>query len=159
MDGLTLPMAWDFNPSPPVTTGTGTGRATPDISADADPFTGYEIYDPQFGSGAAALQGAYGGTSFVAPQLNGSAAVIDSYVGGRTGFWNPAIYRFANGPSSPFIPLDTTGTSDDNLYYTGTAGQTYNVGSGLGFPDISHLAADFATLASGSGHRTAGGSP
>jgi kumamolisin len=151
VDGLTLPTAWDFNPSPSVSTGTGTGRATPDISADADPFTGYEIYDPQFGSGSAALEGGWGGTSFVAPQLNGSAAVIDSYVGGRTGFWNPAVYRFANLPGSPFTPLGATGTSDDNLCYSGTAGQTYNVGSGLGIPDISRLAEDFAVLAHGNG--------
>jgi subtilase family serine protease len=152
VDGLTLPTAWNFNGSPSVTTGIGTGRAVPDISADADPYTGYEIYDPQFGSGSAALEGGWGGTSFVAPQLNGSAAVIDSYVGGRTGFWNPAIYRFANRPGSPFTPLGATGTSDDNLYYTGTAGQTYNVGSGLGIPDISRLAADFAGQDSGHGH-------
>ncbi len=153
VDGLTLPTAWDFSASPALTTGRGTGRATPDISADADPFTGYEIYDPQFGSGSAALQGGEGGTSFVAPQLNGSAAVIDSYVGGRTGFWNPAIYRFASQPGSPFTPLAATGTSGDDLYYTGTAGQAYNVGSGLGIPDISRLADDFAWQAGGSGRR------
>jgi kumamolisin len=155
VDGLTLPTAWEFNGKPSVTTGTGTGRATPDISADADPYTGYEIYDPQFGHGAAALAGGWGGTSFVAPQLNGSAAVIDSYIGGRTGFWNPSIYQFATEPGSPFTPLSTTGTSDDNLYYTGTAGQTYNVGSGLGIPDLSRLAEDFTLQASRAGHRDA----
>ena len=34
-------------------------------------------------------------TSFVAPQLNASAAVIDSALGHRTGLWNPAIYAIA----------------------------------------------------------------
>jgi hypothetical protein len=77
----------------------------------------------------------------------GSAAVIDSYVGGRTGFWNPAIYRFAAQPGSPFTPLGTTGTSNDNLYYTGTPGRPYNLGTGLGVPDLARLAADFAAQA------------
>ena len=152
VDGLTLPTAWDFNASPSVTAGSGTGRATPDVSADADPFTGYEIYDPQFKPSA--LEGGWGGTSFVAPQLNGSAAVIDQYAGGRVGFWNPSIYRFADLPGSPFTPLGTSGTSNDNLYYTGTPGQAYNVGTGLGIPDLSRLAQDFASQAGGGGRRS-----
>ena len=39
-------------------------------------------------------------------------------------------------------PLDKTGASNDNLYYTGTAGHIYNPGSGLGTPDLAKLAAD-----------------
>ena len=79
----------------------------------------------------------------MAPQLNGAAAVIDSYLGHRTGFWNPAMYRFATARMSPFTPLDKTGAGNDNLYYTGTAGHIYNPGSGLGTPDLARLAADF----------------
>ena len=41
------------------------------------------------------MQGGSGGTSFVAPQLNGSTAVIDSVLGHRVGFWNPSIYAAA----------------------------------------------------------------
>lgn len=141
VSGLTLPTSWTFNPAPAVTTGRASGRATPDISADADPFTGYLLYDPL---GSPALQGGWGGTSFVAPQLAGSAAVIDQYVGGRTGFWNPWAYALAVSGASPFTPLGTTGTSNDNLYYTGTPGQAFNPGSGLGVPDLARLAAGFA---------------
>ncbi|HEY4461971.1 MAG TPA: hypothetical protein VGN41_04820, partial [Streptosporangiaceae bacterium] len=86
----------------------------------------------------------WGGTSFVAPQLAGSAAVIDQYAGGRTGFWNPSVYALAGSPASPFSPLDASGAVNDNIYYTGTPGQTFNVGSGLGIPDLSRLAADLA---------------
>ena len=78
----------------------------------------------------------------MAPQLNGAAAVIDSFLGHRTGFWDPSIYRLAMGPNSPFTPLSQTGTSNDNLYYTGTPGAVFNVGSGLGYPDLSKLAYD-----------------
>lgn len=150
VDGLSLPTAWSFTPTPPVTTGHGTGRATPDLSADADPFTGYLLYDPL---SSTVLQGGRGGTSFVAPELAGSTAVIDQYVGRRTGFWNPSIYAFAQSRRSPFTPLGTTGTSNDNLYYTGTPGETFNTGSGLGIPNLSKLAADFAGARGPSGRR------
>jgi kumamolisin len=121
------------------------GRAVPDIVADADPYTGYEVYDSQFPSvGLPALFPGYGGTSFVAPQLNGSAAVIDSYLHHRTGFWNPAIYKFAANKSiTPFTPLDAESPNNDNLFYTGTSGAIYNPGSGLGVPNLNKLALDF----------------
>lgn len=138
IDGMNLPTAWSFNPNPTITTGVGTGRATPDVSANADPFTGY-LLEYQ-----GSVQPGWGGTSFVAPQLNGSTALIDSLLGHRVGLWNPAVYRFAQQPSSPFTPLDTASSSNDNLYYTGTPGQTYNVGSGLGIPNLAKLAGDFA---------------
>ena len=149
--GLNLPTAWNFNPSPSVTSGFGTGRATPDVVADADPFTGYLLYFSEFTSGGS-LQAGWGGTSFVAPQFNGATALIDSFLGHRVGFWNTSIYRFATRWNSPFTPLDTSGTSNDNLYYTGTPGQLYNVGTGLGTPNFARLAVDFG-LSEGWGRR------
>lgn len=123
--------------------GHANGRAVPDLVADADPYTGYEEYFSGFPVSLGHLEQGWGGTSFVAPQLNGAAAVIDSYLRHRAGFWNPAIYRFATARTSPFTPLDKTGAGNDNLYYTGTAGHIYNPGSGLGTPDLARLAADF----------------
>jgi subtilase family serine protease len=140
--GLTEPTQWSFNPTPSVITGSGTGRATPDVSADADPFTGYEEYFT-FGDKPATLEDGWGGTSFVAPQLNGSTALIDSLLGHRVGFWNPAIYAFALQHNSPFTPLDSASANNTNLFYTGTPGHIYNVGSGLGTPDLAVLARDF----------------
>jgi kumamolisin len=142
---LMEPNQWTFNGTPSVVTGSASGRAVPDVSADADPYSGYLIYAPSFADvGQPLLEGGWGGTSFVAPQFNGSTAVIDSYVGHRVGFWNPAIYDFATGASSPFTPIDEAGTGSDNLYYTGNPGQPYNPGSGLGYPDFGKLAADYA---------------
>jgi kumamolisin len=115
----------------------------PDIVADADPYTGYEEYFSKWPGGGGTELG-WGGTSFVAPQLNGSAAVIDSFLHHRTGFWNPAIYRFAAVRSwTPFTPLSSPSANNDNLYYTGTAGHIYNAGSGLGVPNLDKLALDF----------------
>jgi len=143
---LVEPTDWSVNPTPKVSSGYSNGRAEPDLSADADPYTGYLLYEPSaVAIGDPALQGGWGGTSFVAPQLNGSTAVIDSYLGHRVGLWNPSIYAFATSRNSPLTPLNAVGTSSDNLYYTGNPGSVYNVGSGLGFPNLSKLAADFAS--------------
>jgi kumamolisin len=139
--GLSLPSTWDLNPAPAVTSGTSAGRAVPDLSADADPFTGYAEYFTGFTGNP--LEDGWGGTSFVAPQLAGAAAVINSYVGHRTGFWNPAIYRFAAGKGSPFTPLASVGTGNDNLYFTGRKGDRYNPATGLGIPNLARLAALF----------------
>jgi subtilase family serine protease len=117
------------------------GRVVPDISADADPSTGYLLF---FSLNSPQLEAGWGGTSFVAPQLNGAAAVINSYLHRRVGFWNPLIYKYAVSRTlTPFHPLDTTGSSNDNLYYTGTKGRVYNPGTGLGTPNLGKLATDF----------------
>jgi len=138
--GLVEPTAWSFNPTPGVIEGSGSGRATPDVSADADPYTGYLVYAPVVG-GNGILEA--GGTSFVAPQMNGATAVIDSFLGHRVGFWNPSTYAVAGGFKSPFTSLDTAGPSNDNIYYTGQPGEPYNQGVGLGLPNLTALAADF----------------
>jgi kumamolisin len=142
--GLTEPTAWSFNPAPAVTSGTDdSGRAVPDVSADADPETGYLLYAPSFAqAGDPVLEGGWGGTSFVAPQLNGSTAVIDSALGHRVGFLNPASYAAARGHNSPFNPLATASSSNDNLFYTGNPGQVYNEAVGLGTPNLTKLAGD-----------------
>jgi subtilase family serine protease len=140
VDDLYLPTQWTFAAAPTAAQGEGTGRGLPDLAVDADPFTGYLLYDPL---ASPALQSGWGGTSFGASQLNGAAALIDQYVGHRVGLWNPVIYSFAVSGSSPFTPLSAQGTNNDNLYYTGTPGQVYNPGSGLGYPDLAKLAGDF----------------
>ncbi|WP_344775664.1 S53 family peptidase [Gryllotalpicola kribbensis] len=133
--GLTLPTDWVANESPRIVHGRATGRAVPDLSADADPQTGYLVYAPEYG-GLMPL----GGTSLVAPQLAGAAAVINEANRGRSGFWNPSIYRAAASRNSPFTALSTTGGGNDNLYYTGTPGTLYNPATGLGTPDLGRLA-------------------
>jgi len=131
------PTEWSFDATPSVTTGHATGRAVPDVSTDADPYTGYLEYSPSFADvGYPTLMGGWGGTSFVAPQLNGSTAVIDAYLGHRVGFWNPEIYSYAASGNDPFTQIGEAGTSDPGADYSPT--------TGLGTPDLSKLAADFA---------------
>jgi kumamolisin len=136
--GLVEPTEWNFNPTPSVTSGFGSGRALPDLATDGDPQTGYLIYGTSVGGVAE-----YGGTSFVGPQLNGSTAVIDSYLGHRVGFWNPIIYAAAASGDHVFSQLNTPSTNNDNIYYTGNPGAEYNEGIGLGQPDLARLASVF----------------
>ncbi|NRD76981.1 S8 family serine peptidase [Bacillus sp. BRMEA1] len=126
---------------PTIVTGTGTGRNLPDLSMAADPLTGYTVYlsdpgQPGVNDGYAT----FGGTSFVAPQLAGLSALINSANGSNAGFWNPQLYRFAVQNDSPLHPLNDTGTTNDNGFYTGTAGTLYNQATGLGTPDVAALA-------------------
>jgi subtilase family serine protease len=135
------PTSWSVTSTPPLVSGGGSGRAVPDLSADADPETGYLLYEP---SAATVLEGGWGGTSFIAPQLNGSTAVIDSYLGHRVGFLNPSLYSLAAGSGSPVTPLNTASTSNDNIFYTGNPGALYNEATGLGVPNLTKLAQDLA---------------
>ncbi len=165
--GLPLPTAFSFNPTPTLSTGRSNGgRATPDLSYNADPVTGYSLYDPQFQATEGTSFILYGGTSFVAPQLNAVTAVLESSLGHRLGFWNPVIYAAAQSSHSPFTSLsenqiygssyfsqtNANGTvsslpgsfsSNDN-YYTGTPGTVYNPSTGLGYANFSALRAFFA---------------
>ena len=45
--GLIEPTAWTFNPAP-ASPAARSGRAVPDVSADADPYSGYLLYSPSF---------------------------------------------------------------------------------------------------------------
>jgi kumamolisin len=141
------PTEWNVTSTPPLVSGGGNGRAVPDVSADADPVTGYLLYEPSFaGIGQPTLQSDWGGTSFIGPQFNGSTAVIDSYLGHRIGFWNPFLYSLAGGPDSPVTPLNQVGTGNDNLFFTGNPGQLYNEATGLGVPNLAKFARDLAGL-------------
>jgi subtilase family serine protease len=142
--GLTLSTDWSIDLTPTTIQGLGDGgRAIPDVSTDADPETGYLVLytfgDSQNPNAPESVE-QFGGTSFVSQQLGASTVVIDSALGRRIGFLNPWVYQFATMKgASPFTPLDTSGRSNDNLYYSGTPGNIYNPGSGLGTPDFAKL--------------------
>jgi len=110
------------------------GRNLPDVSLNADPYSGYLSYqDGQWSAGG-------GGTSYVAPQLNGILTLISSGLSGsgRLGAVNPQLYaafkQYGYGAGSPFKAI-TAGT---NEYYR--AGASYNPATGLGSLDVSALA-------------------
>lgn len=119
----------------PLISGTGQGRNFPDISANADSWTGYIVYQKEKGespwsSGA--------GTSIVGPQMAGAVADLNSGRSTRMGFLNAQIYQLATTQNSPFNPLNST-VDNNNMYYTGQPGTVYNQASGLGTVNFEKL--------------------
>ena len=139
--GLVEPTAWSFNPTPPVTSGYGNGRAMPDVSADADPHSGYLVYKPSY---AAIGQPVCRGMGW--HQLRGAAAERfyrgHRLVPGAPGRVLEPVHVCRRGGHDPFTQLNQAGTSNDNLYYTGNPGELYNEGIGLGIPNLAELAGD-----------------
>ena len=119
-------------------------REVPDVSADADPATGYSVYCTAVASGCNLSWQMLGGTSAAAPLWAGSTALINEYLQqqhkARLGFANPVLYGLQNA-SQPFLPFHDI-TSGNNLFYPSTAG--YDQASGWGSPDIYNIVRDVA---------------
>ena len=76
----------------------GLVRAVPDISADADPGTGFmmgQLISNSSGSPARFFQFVIGGTSLAAPLVAAMVADAEQYQRRPFGFLNPALYRLA----------------------------------------------------------------
>jgi kumamolisin len=99
-------------------------RGVPDIAADADPQTGYNVLV----DGTSAV---YGGTSAVAPLWAGLIARINALTGRTAGFVNPALY----GQPSALRDI----TQGNNGGFTASAG--WDACTGLGSPNGVKVAA------------------
>lgn len=116
------------------------GRNLPDISLNADPETGYLFVSTEDGG----LLSGEGGTSFVAPQLNGISALLTQATRGRQGLWNPQLYALQNVFGySAFSPYNDI-KAGDNWYYKGVSG--YEPGAGIGTLNVTNLALFFAVF-------------
>ncbi len=116
------------------------GRNVPDISFNADPETGYVVYYTSNVNGFGELT-FFGGTSFVAPQLNGVTALLGEYLNQhRMGFLNIPLYllditgQAYGGTKPPLRPI----AYGDNWFYHGRDG--YNPAAGLGTMDVANFA-------------------
>jgi subtilase family serine protease len=129
-------------------------REVPDLSANADPSTGYLIYWNGSSSASGSTSGwqTIGGTSAASPVISAMFALANASPGCRgtpLGFANPALYNAAgSGYAANFNDI-TAGNNDftgTNLgQYAARAG--YDMASGLGTPNGAALAA--AMCASG----------
>jgi subtilase family serine protease len=119
-------------------------REVPDVSADADPATGYSIY-------SAGQWVVYGGTSCAAPLWAGITALNNQYAEANgkpdLGFANPTLYKVFN--TSQTYPAYHDVTSGNNLYYPATSG--YDLASGIGTPDAYNLIRDINGSGGGGG--------
>ena len=146
----------------PCANASGDCREVPDVSADADPSTGYVIYDSVNGLGWNAL----GGTSGAAPLWAAVLAVVASADGNTAGYGalNPTLYELAQKSPGSYLNDVTSGNNDYNAtnggQYPAMAG--YDMATGLGTPVASQLASGLTGLALNvvvSGSQTYGGSP
>lgn len=110
-------------------------REVPDVSANADPASGWSVFQ-----GGRLTQAA--GTSAASPFWAAAAALIEQYAREhgvrKLGFLDPVLYAVDSRPE-PFPPFHdvTVGT---NRYYPATQG--WDLATGLGSPDVYNLARD-----------------
>ncbi len=140
----------------------GACRETPDVSADADPSSGYVVYDSVNGLNWSAL----GGTSAAAPLWAAVVAVVASADSNTSGYGalNPALYLLAEQSPGTYLNDVTVGNNDYNATDGGqyAALPGYDMATGLGTPVVSALAAGLTTIplpVAVSGNQTYGGSP
>ena len=126
----------------PCATAGGDCREVPDVSADADPSSGYVVYQ----GGWTAL----GGTSAATPLWAAVLAVVASADGNTAGYGqlDPALYLLAQQSPGTYLNDVTTGTID----YNATAGgqypamSGYDMATGLGTPVAASLATGLSSL-------------
>jgi kumamolisin len=137
----------DYTTVPPTTIYTlpanYAGRNVPDVSANADPETGYVLGYSSSAGGGYAETDYFGGTSFVAPQLNGTAAVIASALGRkRIGVFNKIIYPQAKSTTGGYNgtnPSLNVISAGGNEYFNGQNG--YSPAAGVGTLNVANLVA------------------
>lgn len=128
---------------------TNLNREVPDVSADADPATGYSIYctlkDPICTNGWSSV----GGTSGAAPLWAGIATDVNEYLANQgkatLGSASASLYSLYNTAQTYSAYHDIT--TGNNLYYSATPG--YDTASGMGTPDAWNIARDLANATTG----------
>ena len=123
------------------------GRNVPDVSFNADPETGYAVAytSSQDGFG---VDDFWGGTSFVAPQLNAVAALIGEAANSRIGLVNYQLYGLARyswyprGWTRPVREI-TSGTNEFYGPSPNPAKDNYSPAAGVGTLDVAAFAQTF----------------
>jgi kumamolisin len=126
-DAFSLP-DWQASVGTPDRSGGGPGRGVPDVAADADPQTGYQVRVD--GSDTV-----IGGTSAVAPLLAGLVCRLAQALGRPLGLLQPAIYAGAAAGVATAGFRDITQGS--NGAYSATVG--WDPCTGLGVPSGAAL--------------------
>lgn len=137
----------------------GGERTAPDVSADADPYTGEVIGispvdDAKYPAVGSYTEETYGGTSLASPLFAATVALSQQASGARVGFLNPTLY--AKYRSNPSIIRDVKPAPGSAFAYTSAkSGNTflvtndtdsslktrsgYDTDTGLGSPTLSQL--------------------
>jgi kumamolisin len=155
--------------APGVANAYSTGfREVPDVSMNADPQTGYDIFCK---AGGCANQGwmILGGTSAAAPAWAAMIALANQASlkanGNMVGFLNPSLYDIAHGLSNTsynaafhdIVPVAGYINNNDYVGNGGTYpdGSAYDLATGLGTYDAYNLSQNLVTLGKALPHQNA----
>jgi subtilase family serine protease len=131
-----------------------TGRAVPDIAADADPNAGYLIGETQTFPDGTVKYSEYriGGTSLSSPLIAGIMALANQAAGHTLGFVNPLLYSLAGSAAYRDVvnPASTVAVVRTNYvngvdpsgglaYVLRTANQTLSLHTTPGYDDVTGL--------------------
>jgi subtilase family serine protease len=127
-----------------IVTQSTTKRTNPDVAYDADPYTGFPVYD-SYNNGTASPWSQFGGTSDAAPQWAGLIAIVDQ---GRIGAGlnaldgpSQTLPKLYGMPAADFHDI-TSGTSTGSPHYS--AGPGYDLVTGRGTPVANKIVSDLA---------------
>ena len=132
---------------------TNLNREVPDVSADADPATGYSVYCTVT-EALCTTKGwlRVGGTSAAAPLWAAIATDMNGYLVSQKkptlGSASADLYTLYNHAQTyaPYYDI----TTGNNLHYAATAG--YDVASGIGTPNVWNIALDLLKVQPGGGN-------
>ena len=138
-----------------------TGRAVPDVSANADPNTGYLIGETQTFPDGTVKYSEYrlGGTSLACPLVAGIMALADQSIGKPHGFANPVFYSHPGAFTDVVSPASTVAVVRTNYvnsidasgglsYVLRTANQTLSLQTTPGYDDVTGLGSPTAAILS-----------
>ena len=118
-------------------------RGVPDVSYNADPNTGYAVYNSVPGEGGKGWQ-VVGGTSAGAPQWSALVAVANSAISSNIGGnLNAQLYAYPDYLSYYFNDISSGMNGDCGYYCTAQAG--YDYVTGLGSPEVANLVNELFT--------------
>jgi subtilase family serine protease len=136
-----------------------TGRAVPDVAANADPNAGYLIGETQTFPDGTVKYSEYriGGTSLACPLIAGIMALADQSAGAPHGFANPVFYQNAGAFTDVVSPASTVAVVRTNYvnnvdasggltYRLRTANQTLSLRTAPGYDDVTGLGSPTAAI-------------
>ena len=119
-----------------------TMRNVPDVALDADPATGFYVYDSASAGGWTVV----GGTSDAAPQYAAFWSLVSAGLGKAAGFANPTLYPIAENAGKYASDFHDV-TSGTNNYYQAVPG--YDDATGWGSYNGGKLYADVLSALGG----------
>jgi subtilase family serine protease len=100
----------------------GNWRQVPDVSALADPFTGFAIVVTE--SGTTYFEGGWGGTSLASPIFTSIWAIADQYNGKPLGMASPTVAALKPGQITDVVPTSALNADDVTGVVTDPSGTT-----------------------------------